>query len=58
MFGNLYKIWSNGNVVAFITSFKEDSAIAKYLSLGGKHADATAERLTFGYPIDHNTIYA
>ena len=58
MFGNLYKIWFSTEVVAFITSFSEDSAIAKYLSLGGKHANATAERLTFGYPIDHNTIYA
>jgi hypothetical protein len=51
-FRNLYKIWSNAKVVAFVTAGSEKSALAAYRAAGGKAAVDTIEQLSWGYPED------
>lgn len=64
MHGNLYKIWRNGNVVAFITATNTAHALSIYTAERGRcghvllqRCDVSAEQLTHGYPQDTKIIY-
>ncbi|WP_432263472.1 hypothetical protein [Cupriavidus sp. TMH.W2] len=58
-FGNLYKVWQSDQrlVVAILTAADGDKALARYREEGGKVAQVSIERMTFGYPHDSCTIY-
>ena len=55
-FGNLYKIWSNNTVVAFITACSEKIALEIYKQKGAA-SDVTAEKISFGSDQKIEQIY-
>lgn len=55
--GNLYKIWSNNDVVAFITAQSEEKALTIYKEKG-KALVVTAEKISFGSPEKIEKIYS
>jgi hypothetical protein len=54
---NLFRILGNQRVVAFITAFKAEDAIAIYRDKCGRCAEVTAEQMSWGYPEDVCKIY-
>jgi hypothetical protein len=54
--GNLYKIWANNTVVAFITACSEKIALEIYKQKGAA-SDVTAEQISFGSPQKIEQIY-
>jgi hypothetical protein len=54
---NLYRLMSNGRVVAFVTGRNEAQALTRYQTAGGAIVSPNVEQLTHGYPVAELKIY-